>query len=101
MIGVVCAAACLPAGFAVADVTGVRPLGGLVLLALALVAGVLSGARLPRQAAWYAVVLVCFVLSHVLADGLGTWGAIAVVTAVATAAYAALLPTPSPLRSGS
>lgn len=74
-----------------ADVTGVRPLGGMVLLALTLAAGHLSGAPRRRQMAWFAVVLVCFVASHVVADALGTWGAIALVAAIATAAYGALL----------
>lgn len=91
MQGLVCAAACLPAGFGVALATGVRPLGGVVLLALALLAGRWSGSGFGRQAAWYAVVLACFVASHLLADTTGRWGAIAIVTVVATAAYLALL----------
>jgi hypothetical protein len=92
MRGLVCAAACLPAGFGVAVATGVRPLGGIVLLVLAVLAGRWSGASRGRQALWYTVVLVCFVASHLLGHVIGAWGAVAVVTAVATAAYAALSP---------
>ena len=84
MIGFVCAAACLPAGFGVAALTGVRPLGGLVLLALALAAA----RHLRRPIPWLIVVLVCFVVSHLLAHAIGAWPAVAVVSVVATAAYA-------------
>ena len=91
MRGLVCAAACLPAGFGVAVATGVRPLGGIVLLVLAGLAGRWSGQPLRRQARWYAVVLVCFVASHLLGHVIGAWGAVAVVTAVATGAYFAAL----------
>jgi hypothetical protein len=91
MRGLVCAAACLPLGFGVAAATGVRPLGGLVLLVLALLAGRWSGHGIARQAAWYVVVLACFVASHLLADTTGAWGAVAIVTAVASAAYVAIL----------
>ena len=90
MRALVCAAACLPAGFGIAVATGVRPLGGLVLVLLAGLAGGWSGAPRSRQLAWYAVVLVCFVASHLLADTTGAWGAVAIVTAVATAAYLGL-----------
>jgi hypothetical protein len=76
------AAATLPVAFAVAEVTGVRAVGGVVLVALA-TATVLAGrVRLP----WLAVVAVAFVLSHVVADVLTTWGAIAAATALVTAA---------------
>jgi hypothetical protein len=91
MRGLACAAACLPAGFGVAAATGIRPLGGLVLLVLALLAGRWSGHAAARQASWYAVVLACFIASHLLADTTGAWGAVAIVTAVATAAYVAIL----------
>ena len=90
-----CAAACLPVGFGVAAATGIRPLGGIVLLVLALLAGRWSGQPLARQAGWYAVVLVCFIASHLLADVTGAWGAVAIVAAVATGAYAAILRRPS------
>ena len=88
MRGLVCAAACLPAGFGVAVLTGVRPLGGIVLVALAALAGRWSGEGLRRQSLWYLVVLVCFIASHLLAVVTGAWLAVAVVTAAATTAYA-------------
>jgi hypothetical protein len=85
--GLICAAACLPAGFGVAAATGVRPLGGIVLVALALLAARWSGAERLRQLAWGGVVFVSFVASHVLAHVAGAWGAVAIVTVVATGAY--------------
>jgi hypothetical protein len=74
----------------VAVATGVRPLGGIVLLALAVLAARWSGVDLRRQVSWYGVVFGCFVASHLLADPVGAWGAVAIVTAVATGAYVAL-----------
>lgn len=91
MRGLVCAAACLPVGFGVAAATGIRPLGGLVLVALAALAGHWSGAGTGRKIGWYATVAACFAASHVLADETGAWGAVAIVATVATAAYAAVL----------
>ena len=90
MWGLACAAASLPAGFAVAAATDVRPLGGGVLLALAVLAGRALPGGLGRELAWYLVAGACFAASHVLADAAGAWGAVAVVTAVASAAYAIL-----------
>jgi hypothetical protein len=85
--GLAYAAACLPAGFGVAVATGVRPLGGIVLLVLA----VLAARQLPsRQTLWYVAVALCFAASHVLAHATGAWGAVAIVTAVAVAVYARL-----------
>jgi hypothetical protein len=100
MRGLLCAAACLPVGFGIAAATGVRPLGGIVLLVLAALAGRASGMPLARQARWYGVVAVCFVASHLLAHVTGAWAAVAIVTAVATAAYAAILQRPAPVLSG-
>ena len=91
MRGLVCAAACLPAGFGVAAATGVRPLGGIVLVVLAALAGRWSPASPRRKAWWYLVVLACFVASHVLALATGAWVAVAFVAAVATAAYVGML----------
>jgi hypothetical protein len=85
------AVASLPAGFAVADATGVRPLGGLVLAALAVAAVVRARAGAGRSIAWLALLAVLFGLSHALADGLGAWGAVAVVTACAGAGAFVLL----------
>ena len=92
MRGLVCALACLPAGFGVAQATGVRPIGGIVLLGLAALAVRWAPERSrSRRIAWAAVVLVCFVASHILADPLGAWPAVAIVTVAATAAYMAIL----------
>lgn len=88
MKGLLCATASLPAGFGLAQLTGVRPLGGLLLVGLAVLAGHWSGSPFRRQAAWYAVLLGCFIASHLLARAIDAWPAVAVVTVVATAAYA-------------
>ena len=82
------AGASLIAGFAVADVTGVRPLGGLVLAAAAVwlwlrwraIAGV------GRATALLALYAAAFAASHVVADVLGTWGAVLSVAALVAAA---------------
>ncbi len=98
------AVASLPAGFAVAQATGVRPLGGLVLAALA-AAAVLAGNRDPRRsAAWLAILAVCFAASHALADVAGTWGAVGIVTVVAGMSAVGLLgrqaPSPPAVHPG-
>jgi hypothetical protein len=67
--------------FAVAELTGVRAIGGVVLVLLAA-----ATVRAGVPARWLGVVAVAFVLSHVIADALTTWGAIALVTAVVTGA---------------
>jgi hypothetical protein len=85
-----CAAACLPAGFGVAELTGVRPLGGIVLVALAALACLWSDAPAWRLALWGVVLAVLFVASHLLGDVIGTWAAIAVVTLLATLSHFAL-----------
>lgn len=78
-------------GFGVADVTGVRALGGIVLF----VAGVTAGLAWLRRdggkttAILSAVYLGGFVLSHVLALAIGAWPSVFVVTAIsAGSAYA-------------
>lgn len=100
MRGLLCAAACLPAGFGIAAATGIRPLGGLVLVASALLAGRWSSAGAGRQAGWYAVVAACFVLSHFLARATGGWVAVAIVALVATAGYVVLLRPAAPALGG-
>jgi hypothetical protein len=85
------AVAALPVAFAVAQATGVRPLGGLVLVLLAIAAVLTPGVHRLRAAAWVAVLLVCFVASHVLADPLGTWGAVGLVTMITGGAGLVLL----------
>lgn len=85
------AALTLPVAFAIAEVTGVRAIGGLALAALAIITLATARARPSRGAAWLAVLAVAFALSHVIADALTTWGALAAATAAVTLAAAALL----------
>ena len=80
------ALAALPAGFAVAEATGVRPIGGLVMALLAAAALFLSRTTTNRRIAWLAVLAGCFAASHALAGVLSTWGAVGLVTAVTGAA---------------
>ena len=90
------AGASLIAGFAVADLTGVRPLGGLVLVAAAVWLGLRwrERAGVARAAALLGLYAALFVLSHVLGDVLGTWGAVLTVGAVMAIATAALVGEP-------
>ena len=83
-------------GFAVAQATGVRPLGGVVL---ALGAGWCAlrwrrSVGTARAAGLVGLYLVLFVVSHLIADTVGTWGAVALVAAAMGAAtlFAADLP---------
>ena len=82
------AAGSLIAGFAVAQATGVRPLGGVVL-ALAVAWCALRWHRAAGTATAAGLVLLyaaAFAASHALADVLGTWGAVLAVAAVVGAA---------------
>lgn len=84
------AALSLIAGFAVADATGVRPLGGIVLVAAAAWCLVRWRARAGtgRAVALVAFYAAAFAASHALADVLSTWGAVlAVAAAVAAASW--------------
>jgi hypothetical protein len=78
------AAGALLLGFAVADVTGVRAIGGVVLFLGGLACGlrwrVLLG--LPRALALVAVFLAGFVLAHPLGHAIGAWPAVILVAAV-------------------
>ena len=81
----------LVAAFAVADVTGIRPLGGVVLVAAAawLVLRWRARAGWARAIALLAFYGAAFVASHALGDVLGAWGAVlTVAVAVAAAAWA-------------
>ncbi len=87
----------LAVGFAVAQATGVRPLGGVVL-----VAGAGWCALRWREergtgvaVALVAIYLAAFVASHLIADTLGTWGAVALVCALVGLAAWALADRPS------
>lgn len=82
----------LAGGFAVAQQSGVRPLGGAVLLGSGLLAGrTWLAKRGPVTAAGLtAVYLGGFIASHKLAKKIGAWPSVAVVTAAsAAAAYCA------------
>jgi hypothetical protein len=91
------AALSLVAGFAVADVTGVRPLGGLVLLAAAAWCFVRwrSRAGTGRAIALVAFSAAAFAASHALGDVLGAWGAVLSVAALVGAAAWVLADAPS------
>ena len=82
------AAGSLALGFGVAQATGVRPLGGVVLLAgagwCALRWRERAGA--PTAAGLVALYLAVFVASHLLAGTLGAWGSVAAVCAAMGAA---------------
>ncbi len=71
-------------GFAVAQATGIRPLGGIVLFAGCAWCGTrwLRSAGAARTAVLVVVYLAGFVLSHVIADTLGSWGSVLLVAAV-------------------
>lgn len=77
------AALSLVAGFAVADVTGVRPLGGLVLFGAALWCGLRWKATvgLPVAFALVGVYLLGFALSHPLGSAIGSWPAVLAIAA--------------------
>jgi len=86
-------------GFAVADVTGVRALGGLVLLAGAAwcARAVLPVAGVAVTAGLLAVALVLFAVSHPLGDAIGSWPAV-VVTGVLAGLAAAVAARPAAAR---
>jgi hypothetical protein len=94
------AALSLVAGFAVADLTGVRPLGGAVLAAAAAWCFVRWRARAgtARAVALTAFYAAAFAASHALADVLGTWGAVLTVAALAGAAAWAFADAAAPPR---
>jgi hypothetical protein len=71
-------------GFAVVEATGIRPLGGIVLVAGCAWCGMqwLRSAGPARTALLVAIYLAGFVLSHVIADTLSTWGSVLLVAAV-------------------
>ncbi|MFP5362256.1 MAG: hypothetical protein ACLGI5_05970 [Thermoleophilia bacterium] len=81
-------------GFAVAQLTGIRPLGAIVLIAGCAWCArrwlrVRPGAAL-RTAFLVAVYLGAFVLSHVVADVLGAWPSVLLAAAVTGIAVYAL-----------
>ncbi len=96
------AAVSLIAGFAVADASGVRALGGIVLLA----AVAWCAWRWRRQAGigvaglLVALYAAAFAASHVLGDALGAWPAVFTVAAVVGLAAWILADAPSVRRLG-
>jgi hypothetical protein len=81
------AAAGLIGGFGVADATGSRPLGGVVLAACGLACIAVWLRRDPPRvtAQLTATGLVAFALSHVLGHVIGAWPSVLVVAAVTAA----------------
>ena len=89
-------------GFAVAQLTGIRPLGGIVLVAGCAWCAVrwLRGGgrgRYARTAVLVVLYIGGFVVSHVIADTLGAWPSVLLVAAVVGAATYALADS-APLR---
>lgn len=78
------AAGALLLGFAAAELTGVRAVGGVVLFLGGLACGlrwrVLVG--LPRAVALVATFLIGFALAHPLGHAIGSWPAVVLVAAV-------------------
>ncbi len=81
----------LAAGFGVAELTGVRALGGLVLVvAVAVCALGWRRSGVAVAAGLVALYLVLFVASHLLAGPLGAWPAVALVSvAMAASSFTA------------
>lgn len=96
------AAGALLLGFAVAEITGVRAVGGVVLF----LGGLACGLRwrlllgLPRALALVVVFLAGFALAHPLGKAIGSWPAVVLVALVvgAIARYVADRPA-APVRT--
>ncbi len=96
------AAGSLVLGFGVAQATGIRPLGGLVLIAGAGWCALRWRERAgPAVTAGLLVLYVAaFVASHLIADRVGTWGSVALVAGLVGLAAWALADRPaSPARA--
>ena len=78
----------LIAGFGVAEITDVRAIGGVVLAAAGIAAGLawLKRDGVPTTVALSAVYLGGFVGSHFLAKEIGAWPSVVAVSAVSAAA---------------
>jgi hypothetical protein len=95
------AAGSLVLGFAVAQATGVRPLGGIVLIAGAAWCALRwrGSVGIAGTVALVALYAAAFAASHALADVVGTWGAVVLVSAVVgLAAWAAADRSAQPRR---
>jgi len=85
----------LAVGFGVAQVTGNRPVGGVVLVIGAIICGFQwwqSSGKIPAIAC-VAVFLVAFAVSHPLAKQIGAWPSVEIV-AIATAAFTYFIARP-------
>jgi len=71
-------------GFAVAQATGIRPLGGIVLVAGCAWCALrwLRAAGAARTAVLVVVYVGAFVLSHLLADALSAWPSVLLAAAI-------------------
>ena len=78
------AAGSLLLGFAVAQATGIRPLGGLVLAAGAVLCALRwrRSAGMARTAGLLILYFAAFVVTHILADTLGAWPSVVLAAAV-------------------
>jgi hypothetical protein len=79
-------------GFAVAQLTGIRPLGGIVLVAGCAWCGLrwLRAVGAARTTALVLIYVGAFVVSHLIADTLGAWPSVLLVAAVVGGATYAL-----------
>lgn len=95
------AAGSLALGFAVAQATGVRPLGGVVLIAGAGWCGLRWKERVGagRTAGLVALYVAAFAGSHLLAHAIGAWPSVALVSAVVAAGSYAVADAPPPRRA--
>ena len=95
------AAGSLLLGFGVAQATGVRPLGGIVLVVAAAWCALRwrRSAGTGRAAGLVLLYFAAFAVSHVIADSVGTWGAVLLVAAVVGAAAWAVADAPQQRRA--
>jgi hypothetical protein len=96
------AAVSLVVGFAVAEITGVRAIGGIVLILAALWCGLRWRREHSTRLAVQLVVvyIVAFALSHVLGLVIGAWPSVFVVAAVVGVVTWARADRDSALRTG-
>ncbi|MCC2308916.1 hypothetical protein [Cellulomonas chengniuliangii] len=92
----------LVVGFAAGQLTGVRPVAAVVLLAGAAWCALRSvpSAGWWRVAAVVGVAVMAFVGSHLVAPVIGAWPAVVVAALVLAAVTWALVDAPAPRRSG-